>query len=403
MPIEGTHSVDLDGQYSDLYALQHAIKESLEACLPDCVWLRAEIASFSVKPNGHCYLELSQSEDGEVVAKARATIWRTRYRLLSEYFESVTGSRLAAGMEVLVQVKVSYSEIYGLSLNITDINPEWTVGDAERKRRETVLRLEREGLLELQKELQIVPVPYRLAVISASGAAGFGDFMRHLTENEYGFVYRADLFEAVMQGQDAPASVCGALCRIGESSEPYDAVLIMRGGGSVLDLACFDDYEMAKAIALCPIPVFTAIGHDRDTHVADLVACRAVKTPTALADLIIDTTAAEDELISSLGNRLLVAFSAKMGTMQARLATVGQRVTMAASSRIDRENARLDMLRMRIKASDPRTLLAKGYTVVLDGSGKRVRNASRLKEGDTMSVMMEGGRVFSTVVRIDLK
>lgn len=390
-----------EAEYIDLYALQHAIKDSLEADLPDYVWLRAEIASCSVKANGHCYLELSQSEDGEVVAKARATIWRNRYQILSQYFESVTGARLAAGMEVMLQAKVNYSEVYGLSLNINDIDPEWNLGDGERKRRETIALLEAEGLLDMQKELGLCPIPYYLAVISAEGAAGFGDFRRHLSENEYGFAYQADLFEATMQGTGAPESIREALRAVEESDTPYDAVLILRGGGSVLDLACFDDYEMARAIALCPIPVFTAIGHERDHHVADMVANAYVKTPTALADLFIDATAAEDEQISSFAARLRVAFSSRLSALEGRISSLGLQIRQSALRRIEREDARLSLLEVRLKAGDPRNILEKGYTLVLDGRGRRVRSARQLSPGDGMSVLMAGGRVYGTVDRIE--
>lgn len=390
----------MDAEYIDLYALQHAIRESLETDLPDFVWLKAEIASVGVKQNGHCYLEFSQSVDGEVVAKARATIWRSRYNILSQYFESVTGSGLSAGMEVMVQVKVTYSEVYGLSLNVNDIDPGWNLGEGERKRRETIARLEEEGLMDLQKELSLPALPYRLAVISAAGAAGFGDFKKHLSENEYGFAYQADLFEATMQGAAAPASVCAAIKRVEDAPEGYDAVLIMRGGGSVLDLACFDDYNLAKAIALCPVPVFTAIGHDRDHHVADMVANGYVKTPTALADLIIGTTAVEDGRISSLATRLRVAFSGRIAGMDSALSAAAMRIRQSALRRADREESALGMLEVRLKAGNPMTLLEKGYTLVLDAAGRRIRGAGSLSPGDAISVLTGDARIRATVDEI---
>ena len=390
----------MDAEYIDLYALQHAIRESLETDLPDFVWLKAEIASVGVKQNGHCYLEFSQSVDGEVVAKARATIWRSRYNILSQYFESVTGSGLSAGMEVMVQVKVTYSEVYGLSLNVNDIDPGWNLGEGERKRRETIARLEEEGLMDLQKELSLPALPYRLAVISAAGAAGFGDFKRHLSENEYGFAYQADLFEATMQGTAAPASICAAIKRVEDAQAGYDAVLIMRGGGSVLDLACFDDYNLAKAIALCPVPVFTAIGHDRDHHVADMVANGYVKTPTALADLIIGTTAEEDGRISSLATRLRVAFSGRIAGMDSALSAAAMRIRQSALRRADKEESALGMLEVRLKAGNPMTLLEKGYTLVLDAAGRRIRCAGSLSPGASISVLTGDARIRATVDEI---
>ena len=283
----------------DLYELQLMVREGVEAALPSRVWVCAEVASVQVKANGHCYIELCRNRDGRTVARAKAVIWRNVYGPLSIYFREAAGEDIKAGMEILAGVQVSYSELYGLTLTIYEIEPAFTIGAAELQRRQTIARLQEEGLLDRQKLLTPTAVPYRLAVISARDAAGFGDFRRHLEENEYGFVFSVRLFEAAMQGEAAPESISDAIASVEAAPEKYDAILIMRGGGSSLDLGCFDDYGLCFTIANCGIPVYTAIGHDRDSHVADMVAFRAVKTPTALADLFVDALAAEDERISS--------------------------------------------------------------------------------------------------------
>ena len=361
----------MERDYIDLAELQARLREEIEMSFPERCWVRAEIASVQAKANGHCYLDLSQSEEGRIVARAKAVVWRSRYAALRAYFREATGGDLAAGMEVLLRVQVDYSELYGLTLTVDEIEPRFTLGAAELQRRRTLEKLAADGLLDRQKELEPALLPYRLAVISARDAAGYGDFCRHLTENAYGFVFAVELFEATMQGEEAPASIVDALERVECAPEPFDAVLLMRGGGSALDLACFDDYGLCFAIANCPVPVYTAIGHDRDFHVADQVAYDFVKTPTALADRFIDAFAAEDERISSFGNRLRMAFAARLATMEQRLVALGD----------------------RIRGADPRGVLARGYALVTDARGVVVKSAGALPPGTSFKVMFADGTV----------
>lgn len=334
----------MEKKYVDLFTLQARLKSVVEGLFPQRLWVKAEVSSLSRKQNGHCYLELSQSEDGSVVAKTRATIWAFRWNVIEQRFRSVTGSSLEAGMEILASVQVSYHPVYGFSLNIDDIDPEFTLGANERRRQETIERLGREGLLELQKRLRLPALPYSLAVISAPGAAGFGDFRNHLMNNEYGFVFNVRLFEALMQGDGAPESIMGALSRILSSPVHYDAVLIMRGGGSDLDLSCFDDYDLAAAIARCPVPVFTAIGHDKDHHVADMVANTFVKTPTALADLFLDCYIAEDQRLGVLESRLMMTFGNRLASMSSRIDLLEARIGRQAGTRVSDAVHRVEIL-----------------------------------------------------------
>ena len=279
------------------------------------------------------------------------------------------------GMMIMARVQVSYSELYGLTLTIDEVEPQFTLGEAELERRRTIARLTEDGLMDRQKQLELPLLPYRLAVVSARDAAGYGDFCRHLQDNEYGFVFRVDLFEATMQGKEAPESIVDALGRVESAPEPYDAVLIMRGGGSALDLACFDDYGLCIAIAECSIPVFTAIGHDRDFHVADMVAFSFVKTPTALADEFIDCFKSEDERISAFGTRLRLAFSDKIARMESRL----------------------DQLASRIRSADPRSLLSRGYSLVTDSRGVVLKSAAAVAPGDILDVMFADGTLVTEV------
>ena len=219
------------------------------------------------------------------MADIRAMIWKWNYPQLKAFFESETGQPLQAGITVLVRVQVHFDPVFGMSLFIDDIDPAFTVGEQALARKKAIERLTAEGYLDMQRELVLPRLPYRLAVITSKTAAGYGDFRKHLLENEAGYAFQVDLYEALVQGDSAPASMISALQEAQE--RPYDAVLILRGGGGVTDLSCFDDYDLAVAIATCPVPVVTAIGHERDYHIADMVANRFVKTPTALARILL--------------------------------------------------------------------------------------------------------------------
>ena len=369
--------------FIELFDLQTLLREGLEESFPEMLWVRAEISSIKARRGSHCYLELSQSEkDGTLVAKVRAIIWAGKYTLISRYFESVVSSPLQEGMTLLFQVRVNYNELYGLSLIVNDIDASVMLGAQEEARQKTIARLQKEGRFEKQKALPLAALPYRIAVISAEDAAGYRDFMRHLHENEYGFVFQTVLFPAQMQGTQAPASMAAALQEAvgnGDADEsPFDLVMILRGGGSNLDLLCFDDYDLAVAIADCPIPVLTAVGHDQDYHICDRVAYDYVKTPTALADWLLDIYEQEDEHISSYVSRLVMAFNAKISRMESRI----------------------DLLENRILAADPRNILKRGYVLALDGGGKVLKGTRNLSKGDRLSILFPDGRADCTVENI---
>lgn len=389
-----------EGDYLELYELQQIIREGVEDAVPEEMWVRAEIASIQQRGNGHCYMELCQSGPSGPVAKVRAVIWRSQAPAVLGKFAAATGSPLQPGVSVIFEVRVNYSELYGLTLVVSDVDVEHTLGEAELRRRETLERLEKEGLIDLQKELALPDVPYRLAVISAPDAAGYGDFRRHLLENEYGFAFDVRLYPATMQGDGAPESIIASLDRVAAAQQPtisFDAVLILRGGGSTLDLACFDDYELCAAIARFPLPVFTAIGHDRDTHIADLVACEAVKTPTALADLFIDAVAREDERIEDLSHRLRMGLLACVSASEAALDKSLRIISLAMSGKISGGEQKLSELQSRILTFNPRKLLESGYTLVTDPSGKLLRSSKGLKSGDLIDLRFPDGTVNCTV------
>ena len=359
----------MEKEFIDLLEFQSRLKQGIECLFPSKIWVKAEVSAVKARNGGHCYLELSQSDAFGLTAKANAVIWASKYRFIAPYFESVTGSPLSEGMSVLVEVQANYSQIYGFTLVINDIDPEFSIGVKELERQKTIERLGREGLLDLQKQLRLSLLPRRLAVISAEDAAGYRDFMMHLHENPYGFDIETVLYPALMQGADCPGSIVAAMDAVLDGGEGYDAVLILRGGGSKLDLACFDDYGLAAVIAQYPIPVLTAVGHDQDFHVCDMVAHEYVKTPTALADFILAMYEDEDARLSSFQTRVRLAFSNRIAVMEAALT----------------------VLQTRICAADPRRVIERGYALVLDADGRVMKGVSASKVGDKVSMMFADG------------
>lgn len=425
--------------YLELSELLAKVKEGVADAFPDKYWVKGEISSWSPRANGHCYLNLSETVRGKQVADIRAMIWKWHFPLLKACFEQETGQTLQAGITVLVRVQVNFSELYGISLFIDEIDPAFTVGAQALEKKKAIERLTAGGYMEMQKELELPRLPYRLAVITSKTAAGYGDFRRHLLENEAGYAFRLDLYEALMQGEQAPASIIAALLEAQE--EAYDAILILRGGGSEMDLACFDDYDLAVAIATCPVPVVTAIGHDRDFHIADMVAGRFVKTPTALADLFLDIYADEDALLDALEKRVRGAVADRLSAMARRVDALSARIRVgllgkvhageqavasriarvrlgltqkfaalqrlsdgaahrlrfAATARIGTEISNLALKEALIKASDPRKILGLGYVLVTGSDNKVLKTVDRVSVGDRIGVRFSDGSLTAKV------
>ncbi len=328
--------------------LQRMVRSALEERFPLPVWISAEISELKVNRSGHCYLNLVEkgATDGLPRAEARAVIWRSSFSKIAAYFSSQTASELAAGMCILAKVLVSYHEVYGFSLQIIDIDPAYTVGEVERRRRQTIMQLQADGVWDMNRELPLPRLARRIAVISSAGAAGYRDFMREIGSSDYAIT--AQLFDACMQGAAAEDSVVSAMERVAAVQEQFDIVAIIRGGGSTSDLAAFDSYRIAAHVAQFPLPVVTGIGHDKDTSVADMVAHTMLKTPTAVAAWIVERMAAEEALIDAAADMLrrcvVESLHHEQMQMQRRSAELHRSVvtmTVGASARIDSQAERL--------------------------------------------------------------
>jgi exodeoxyribonuclease VII large subunit len=289
-----------------LKEIANLIKTTIQSELFDDYWVIAEIAKISYHHNsGHCYIDLVEKQGDLVIAQMRATIWARNYRQICSRFRSITGQDITSGMKILMQTRIVYHEVYGLSLNITDIDPSYTLGEMALKRRQIIDQLVREGIIDLNKKIPVPPVMQKVAVISSLSAAGYGDFMSRLDTNPYGYRFSHKLFQAYVQGGLAEQSIRKALRQCKRHKDTFDVVVIIRGGGSTVDLHCFDSYLLAKDIALFPLPVLTGIGHERDETVTDRVAHKRLITPTAVAEYLISRAKLFEERIDMLSHRLM--------------------------------------------------------------------------------------------------
>lgn len=289
-----------------LTELQLIIKDSLYIALPDFYWVVAEISEMKENSAGHCYLELIEKlpDEKNARAKVKAIIWGNRSRFLKSFFENSTGETIKEGMKVLVRVKIEYHELFGLSLIISDIDPSFTIGEMALKRKMIIKKLEEDGVFSMNKEILFPAIPQRIAVISSGKAAGYSDFLNHLSENSYGYIFYTALFESALQGTEMENGIISALDRIADHINLFDVVVIIRGGGSQSDLSWFDNYRIAFHVTQFPLPVITGIGHEKDLSITDMVAFQSLKTPTAVADYLIDSVSGAEDRLKEISSEI---------------------------------------------------------------------------------------------------
>ena len=321
-----------------LSELNDRIKNALLKAFPTSVWVIAEVSELKQNRSGHCYLELIEKEGNEIVARSRATIWSYTFRMLKPYFETTTGQLFTHGIKILVQVSVEYHPAFGLSLNIKDIDPTYTIGDLALQRKEIIDRLKNEGVYDMNKELELPLVPQKIAVISSASAAGYQDFMNQLDSNEAGIKFYTKLFEAYMQGADAVPSIILALERIFQYEDFFDAVVIIRGGGATADLSSFDNYDLAINITQFPLPVITGIGHEKDDTIIDLVAHTRLKTPTAVAEFFINGVTRFYERLLELEHGMVQLTNETLDVKKEKLERMAEGLRYAVNDFITRQH-----------------------------------------------------------------
>lgn len=401
-----------------LYELNSIIKSAIDLAFPHEFWVTAEIADLKCNQKGHCYIELVEKEDHRTIAQMKANIWAYEYRSLSNRFKTATRESLKPGMRVLLLATVGFHEVYGLSINIKDIDPAYTMGEMARKKREVIERLEKEGIINLNKERVFPLVPQRIAVISSPMAAGYGDFFSHLDNNPFAYTFVHTLFPAVMQGRDAEESVISALDSIDAERGLYDVTVIIRGGGSVIDLGCFDGFPLASKIASFSLPVITGIGHEKDDTVADIVAHTRMKTPTAVAQFLISSVRSFEERVINIGGRILNHAQRLLKDERYRVEMITRslthiplRATAAGSDRIEvlrrelegnlrrillKEGNRFEVMEKAVKHLDPENVLRRGYSITRH-RGRVVKDASILKKWAVIETRFHKGKITSIV------
>lgn len=406
-------------KHLSLLELNNTIKQVLDKQLESSYWVLAEISEIRLNPKGHCYLELVEKEGTSISAKAKGTIWSYTYRNLSTWFEGMTGQSLKAGLKILFNASVQYHEVYGLSLNIKDIDAGFTIGEKALQRQKILKQLSEDGVLEMNKELPLPLVPQRIAVISSPTAAGYGDFMDQIEHNEYGYHFHVKLFSAVMQGNTAPASIIDALMKINDDSQDFDLVVLIRGGGSQLDLDCFDDYNLTAHLAQFPLPILTGIGHERDEAIADIVAHTSLKTPTAVAEFLVQGIIFFDQKLMEGVNKIvefaqrtienqqmqLYASTLKLSQHTAALISqqrqaisiTNERLKHAVHFNIDHQGQHLEQLQQAVRLLSPENILQRGYTITLL-SNKVIDAKTKIKKGDNLTTETAFSKIESEVI-----
>ena len=404
-------------KFITLYELNHLVREVIECEMPNEYWVEAELSECR-EFRGHCYMELIEKDERTAtpIAKASAKCWASKWMLIRPYFERTTGQCLVAGMKVLLKVYPQFHEAFGFSWIVTDIDPTYTLGDMARKRQKIISQLKEEGVYDLQKELTLHLFCQRIAVISSETAAGYGDFCNQLNNNPYGFQFQTQLFPAIMQGEGVEGSIIDALERIYD--QPFDCVVIIRGGGATSDLSGFDTLALAEHVANFPLPIITGIGHDRDESILDMVSHTRVKTPTAAAALLIDhlkevldviegaqtlVTRHAQQKLSILNSQLSVIsetipriFSIVKTRQNAKIDSLDQKIPMLIERRLTSERHRLEIIEEKIKSFDPQLLLKRGYSITLH-LGKAVRDPQMLHKGDEIETRVEKGTIKSII------
>ena len=403
-----------------LSQLTTQIQETLrrEFSLP--VWIRAEISECR-ENNGHCYLELIEKEEttDSIIAKSRATIWASTYRMLKPYFEGSTGQSLHSGISVLVSVAVDFSGQWGFNLIVRDIDPTFTIGELAARRMEIIRQLEADGVMEMNKQVPFAALPQRLAVISSATAAGYDDFCNQL--RSYSYAFYTKLFPAVMQGEQSEQSIVKALEKVYNYSDYFDAVLIIRGGGATTDLACFDSYNLALNCAQFPLPIIAGIGHTRDVSVLDMVAHTSVKTPTAAAEFLVNILSEEENKINDTIEEIESEIKSRIDAENQQLDLLRYKIRQAVKADVIKRNYQLEKHKIRIQNNirnaiqlqnnhlrilenkltvhSPAYLLKHGYTISVV-NGKRITSVSDISKGDKVKTYIQDGSFESEVTDV---
>ena len=386
-------------EHITLSQLQGRITIALADALPLPVWVCAEVADIKINASGHCYIELIEKNEktGVTEAQARATIWRSQVMSTVGRFEQESGQRLAKGMKILFKATVSHHAVYGMSLQIQQIDALHTIGDMERRKQLCIEQLQKEGVWDSNREQQMPLVVERVAVISSATAAGYQDFMNELARSAYRI--KTELFEATMQGESCDESIVAALYAIAERAEEFDAVAIIRGGGSTSDLECYNSYHLAFAVTQMPLPILTGIGHDKDTSVTDMVAHTMLKTPTAVAQWINQRAADFDGALEYCAITLRDICRQTTYAATLRLEQMAADVRHLAERTLQGEAQKLDGLKSLVENFAPERIFRLGYAIARK-EGQALASIEGVEVGDTIDISLADGDINAVIAQI---
>ena len=382
-------------QSFSLSQLNGFVRQAIELTLPDLFWVRAELSEVRPNARGHYYLSLVEHDDeGVITAQAKANIWCNAAQKIVPRFEFESGQRLREGLKVLLQVRITYHEVYGFALNVVGIDAGYTLGDAAKRRQEIIRQLKEDGIFDLNRELELPRLLTKVAVISSATAAGFGDFQNQLQNSGHAFITK--LFPAVMQGENVESSIIGALGAIYEEKDKWDCVVIIRGGGATTDLNGFESYLLAAHIAQFPLPILTGIGHERDDTIADAVAHTKLKTPTAVAAFLITCRENEVELVNALENRLATAVKNYINRAAIKLQQTDYQINTSVTNYFMRQTHHLEIVEKSLAMSDPTHILKLGYSITRV-NGKAIRRIDEVKKGEILVTTLAEGEITSKI------
>lgn len=381
------------------------------------MWIKAEITQIS-QSRGHFYIDLVQKEENSdaIIAQSQAILWERDYKRLRRKIGKSLEHLLKEGLEVLFHAKVDFHERYGFKLIVEDINPAFTLGQLEIKRQATIQKLEQLFLLKKNKSKKLPTVLQRIAVISSETAAGLQDYLEQLKENAYGYQIKNKLFPAAVQGVFVERDMLRQLTKINQQKDQFDAVIIIRGGGAKLDLAAFDSFALCKIVAQFPLPVLTGIGHDVDETVLDMVAHTSLKTPTAVADFMLNRALYfESEIqekgfqIKQLAQRLLkdnqlqlqqhqqlIQYKAQLQLQSAEqlLNYIEQEIPKLVGQTFKKETQQIENLEKMVQLLSPETALQRGFSITMQ-NGKVLRSVKEVEIGAEMLTKLQDGELKS--------
>ena len=427
----------MEYSYFSLSEINNSLRQLFKEVFYEPIWIKAEISEIHKNSSGHYYLELIEKDSANtIIARQKATIWANNYKTLDPYFENKTQFPLQAGLEVLILCHIEMHEVYGMSLNIVDINPEYTIGRITTEKERIIKQLTADGVIDLNRSLVFPDLPQRIAVISSETAAGYEDFVHQLESNSYGYKFSIDLFDARMQGSDTEKSVIEAIDNIFENIDKYDVVVIIRGGGATTDISVFDNYNIASHIAQFPLPVICGIGHLRDKTILDIVSNISVKTPTAAAEFIIDCLIRQETRIDNIADSVKNSISmilekekGAIGNIIRKLSyirqeyTVNERINIAkqhqrlmesvwkilnkadislsyiaekinteAHGKIEKHRNQIYLIEKTVALLSPKSVLKRGYTIVKQDN-KFIKSVAAIDKNKSFTVVFGDGDI----------